>query len=64
MDSKQLKLQLKKFSHQKNQDWQFLRRIDVTGLKTDCAAISRLLHSYGALAFWDYAAVGPAGPVF
>jgi selenocysteine lyase/cysteine desulfurase len=32
---------------------------NVTGLLTDVDAVSRLLHSAGALAFWDYAAAGP-----
>ncbi|HSG60473.1 MAG TPA: aminotransferase class V-fold PLP-dependent enzyme [Pseudomonadales bacterium] len=32
---------------------------NVTGIKTDVDAVSRLLHSYGALAFWDYAAAAP-----
>ncbi|VAW06171.1 Cysteine desulfurase [hydrothermal vent metagenome] len=32
---------------------------NVTGLLTDVEPITRLLHEYGALAFWDYAAAGP-----
>jgi selenocysteine lyase/cysteine desulfurase len=32
---------------------------NVTGLLTDTAAISRLLHEHGALSFWDFAAAGP-----
>ncbi len=32
---------------------------NVTGILTDCDGISRLLHEYGALAIWDYAAAGP-----
>ncbi|GIE78019.1 aminotransferase [Actinoplanes philippinensis] len=32
---------------------------NVTGMLTDVDAVSRLLHSAGALAFWDYAAAGP-----
>jgi selenocysteine lyase/cysteine desulfurase len=32
---------------------------NVTGILTDTHAISSLLHQYGALAFWDYAASGP-----
>jgi selenocysteine lyase/cysteine desulfurase len=31
----------------------------VTGLLTDADAVTELLHEYGALAFWDYAAAGP-----
>lgn len=32
---------------------------NVTGILSDVAGISTLLHSHGALAFWDYAAAGP-----
>jgi selenocysteine lyase/cysteine desulfurase len=32
---------------------------NVTGIITDTAAVSALLHRYGAIALWDYAAAGP-----
>ncbi len=32
---------------------------NVTGILSDVAGISRLLHEHGALAFWDFAAAGP-----
>ncbi len=32
---------------------------NVTGILSDTAAISGLLHAQGALSFWDYAAAGP-----
>ncbi len=32
---------------------------NVTGIITDCDAVSTLLHEYGALAFWDFAAAAP-----
>ncbi len=32
---------------------------NVTGILSDIAATSALLHRHGALAFWDYAAAGP-----
>lgn len=32
---------------------------NVTGIRSDVAAMSQLLHRYNALAFWDYAAAGP-----
>ena len=32
---------------------------NVTGIKSDVAAVTRLLRTHGALAFWDYAAAGP-----
>ncbi len=36
---------------------------NVTGILTDTAAVSTLLHDYGALAFWDYAAAAPYVPI-
>jgi selenocysteine lyase/cysteine desulfurase len=32
---------------------------NVTGIKTDVDRVSALLHQYGALSFWDYAAAAP-----
>ncbi len=32
---------------------------NVTGIITDCNAVSSLLHRYGAYAFWDFAAAAP-----
>ncbi len=32
---------------------------NVTGILTDVAAVAALLHRYGALSFWDYAAAAP-----
>ena len=32
---------------------------NVTGIVTDTCAVSDLLHSHGALSFWDFAAAGP-----
>ena len=32
---------------------------NVTGILTDTSAVAALLHSHGALSFWDYAAAGP-----
>lgn len=32
---------------------------NVTGIVSDTHAVTRLLHRYGALAFWDFAAAGP-----
>lgn len=36
---------------------------NVTGVLTDVAAVSRVLHRHGALAFFDYAAAGPYVPI-
>ena len=35
----------------------------MTGIVTDVAAVSGLLHEYGANSFWDYAAAGPYLPI-
>ncbi|HSF27148.1 MAG TPA: aminotransferase class V-fold PLP-dependent enzyme [Actinomycetes bacterium] len=32
---------------------------NVTGIVTDTARVTRLLHEHGALSFWDFAAAGP-----
>ena len=36
---------------------------NVTGILSDADAIAALLHSHGALSFWDYAAAGPYVPI-
>ncbi|HKI99897.1 MAG TPA: aminotransferase class V-fold PLP-dependent enzyme [bacterium] len=36
---------------------------NVTGIMTDVAAVSALLHAHGALTFWDYAAAAPYVPI-
>jgi selenocysteine lyase/cysteine desulfurase len=36
---------------------------NVTGVITDTAAVAALLHRYGALSCWDYAAAGPYLPI-
>ncbi|MEU8240816.1 aminotransferase class V-fold PLP-dependent enzyme [Actinoplanes missouriensis] len=36
---------------------------NVTGIRTDTAAVSRVLREHGALSVWDYAAAGPYVPI-
>jgi selenocysteine lyase/cysteine desulfurase len=36
---------------------------NVTGIRTDTAAVSRVLREHGALSVWDYAAAGPYAPI-
>ncbi|WP_329530979.1 aminotransferase class V-fold PLP-dependent enzyme [Streptomyces sp. NBC_01450] len=36
---------------------------NVTGILTDADRVARLLHAYGALSFWDYAAAAPYVPI-
>jgi selenocysteine lyase/cysteine desulfurase len=36
---------------------------NVTGIRTDTAAVSQVLREHGALSVWDYAAAGPYAPI-
>ena len=36
---------------------------NVTGIRTDTTGIATLLHRYGALSFWDFAAAAPYAPI-
>ncbi len=36
-----------------------LAKPPTTGIGTDTRAVASLLHRYGALSFWDFAAAGP-----
>lgn len=36
---------------------------NVTGIRTDTSRVATLLHRYGALSFWDYAAAAPYVPI-
>ncbi|MEY4348401.1 MAG: hypothetical protein RIS43_820, partial [Actinomycetota bacterium] len=54
-----LENRLKEFSDRPLKIGSFSAASNVTGIVTDSNAISKLLHSYGALAFWDFAAAGP-----
>jgi selenocysteine lyase/cysteine desulfurase len=36
---------------------------NVTGIRTDTEAVSRVLREHGALSVWDYAAAGPYAPI-
>jgi selenocysteine lyase/cysteine desulfurase len=36
---------------------------NVTGIRTDTAAVASLLHEHGALSFWDFAAAAPYVPI-
>ena len=59
IDQKQLEQQLCIFKHRKVKIGSFSAASNVTGLLSDVESISCLLHQYGALAFWDYAAAAP-----
>jgi selenocysteine lyase/cysteine desulfurase len=54
-----LGLALEKYSDRPLKIGSFSAASNVTGLKTDVDSVTRLLHQYSALAFWDYAAAAP-----
>jgi selenocysteine lyase/cysteine desulfurase len=58
-DEKALTVQLRKYEHRKLLIGSFSAASNVTGIKTPVKRISELLHRFGALSCWDYAAAGP-----
>lgn len=54
-----LEQQLQQYSHRALLIGSFSAASNVTGIKSDIAAITALLKQYGALVFWDYAAAAP-----
>jgi selenocysteine lyase/cysteine desulfurase len=63
IDVTDLAQQLDRFAGRPLRIGSFSAASNVTGILTDTAAIASLLHSRGALSFWDYAAAGPYLPV-
>jgi selenocysteine lyase/cysteine desulfurase len=63
IDVADLAQQLDRFADRPLRIGSFSAASNVTGILTDAAAIASLLHSRGALSFWDYAAAGPYVPV-
>jgi selenocysteine lyase/cysteine desulfurase len=59
IDVMQLEQELQRYADHALKIGTFSAASNVTGLKSDVAGITRLLHSYGALSFWDYAAAAP-----
>jgi selenocysteine lyase/cysteine desulfurase len=59
IDVEQLRAELGRHAHRKLKIGSFSAASNVTGIASDVAAVSRVLHEHGALAFWDYAAAGP-----
>ena len=54
-----LQQRLKENTHRPLLIGSFSAASNVTGVKSDITAITKLLKKYSALAFWDYAAAGP-----
>jgi len=59
IDQAQLEQELKRFAARPLKIGSFSAASNVTGIVSDTAGISRLLHAHGALAFWDFAAAAP-----
>jgi selenocysteine lyase/cysteine desulfurase len=59
IDIASLEAALKKFQSRPLKIGSFSAASNVTGIITDTDSISTLLHKYGALAIWDYAAAAP-----
>ncbi len=59
IDLQALQAELEKYADRPLKIGSFSAASNVTGLKTDVQAFSRLLHKHGALALWDYAAAAP-----
>jgi selenocysteine lyase/cysteine desulfurase len=54
-----LEEKLLRYKHRPLKIGSFSAASNVTGIKSNVDVISRILHQYGALAFWDYAAAAP-----
>jgi selenocysteine lyase/cysteine desulfurase len=59
IDLNDLNTQLRAHSHIPIKIGSFSAASNVTGVISDVNAITKLLHSFGAFAFWDYAGAGP-----
>ncbi len=59
VDQEELRDQLEKYADRPLRIGSFSAASNVTGIVSDTAAISTLLHEHGALSFWDFAAAAP-----
>ncbi|MDF1602525.1 aminotransferase class V-fold PLP-dependent enzyme [Nocardioides sp. YIM 152315] len=59
VDRDDLREQLEKYAERPLRIGSFSAASNVTGIVSDTAAIATLLHRYGALSFWDFAAAAP-----
>lgn len=59
MNLEVLDAKLQQYSDRQLKIGSFSAASNVTGIKTDVDAVTRLLHHYQALSFWDYAAAAP-----
>jgi len=63
VDVADLEKQLKAHAARPLKIGSFSAASNVTGILSDCRAISRVLHAHGAYAFFDFAAAGPYVPI-
>jgi selenocysteine lyase/cysteine desulfurase len=59
VDLADLEARLRSYAERPLKIGSFSAASNVTGIVTDTKAVAALLHRYGALSFWDYAAAGP-----
>jgi selenocysteine lyase/cysteine desulfurase len=59
VDLDDLRVQLERHADRPIRIGSFSAASNVTGIITDTAAVTELLHEHGALAFWDFAAAAP-----
>ncbi len=59
VDLEELRTQLEKYAERPLKIGTFSAASNVTGILSDTAGISTLLHEHGALSFWDFAAAAP-----
>ena len=59
LDAADLERQLLHYADRELKIGSFSAASNVTGIQTDTARISALLHEHGALSFWDFAAAAP-----
>ncbi|MGO4255120.1 aminotransferase class V-fold PLP-dependent enzyme [Marmoricola sp. RAF53] len=59
IDLARLEAELERYADRPLRIGSFSAASNVTGILSDTAAISSLLHRHGALSFWDFAAAGP-----
>jgi selenocysteine lyase/cysteine desulfurase/tRNA(Ile)-lysidine synthase TilS/MesJ len=63
LDLESLESHLKKYQHRKYKIGSFIAGSNINGILTDVKAVTRLLKSYGALSFFDYATAAPYVPI-
>ncbi len=63
IDLADLAASLSRYSDRPLRIGSFSAASNVTGILTDTRRVAALLHSHGALSFWDYAAAGPYVPI-